>query len=390
MVIEPRKYYETTNLKDNPFRSNPNVAADPRAGVWVGYEKQKEQLNKYLRRSLADQVGNANFIMLYGNYGTGKSHALIWAQNRILHDKKEFFDSVCYFIPTLRKDKGKLTFAGAFLDDIVAKSDLMANVQAYQNFLNSCISRCREVRNYEDDFPVEKIIEVLIPPVELNNFAKEIHHCQPKEEDFQKLIAPANLTDYQAMMVFTRLTNLFIHEMEVSATDKRRFKKGAYLFIDELDDLERASVKEAREVNDILRHIYDNCPNCFCMVIALSAEISQLAVLFFDYILSRIHRQIELAVLDKEDAVSFVHEILNSNRVDSEGEVEFFPFEEAAIETIASQLTEITPRKIVTTMQQVIEEVRLAGHNPADGPVSVDFLDEHEIIEEVLGESGVA
>jgi len=95
-----------------------------------------------------------------------------------------------------------------------------------------------------------------------------------------------------------------------------------------------------------------------------------LAVLFFDYILGRIHRQIELVVLDKDDTVSFVWEMLNSNRVDPEGEIDFFPFEEAAIEAIASQLTEITPRKIVTTMQQVIEEVRLAGHDPAEGPLS--------------------
>ena len=389
MVMQPVEYYEKANLRDNPFRSNPNFAADPRASIWVGYEKQKKQLDKYLRRSLADQVGNANFIMLYGNYGTGKSHALLWAQNRILHDERQTFDSVCYFIPTLRKDKGKLTFAGAFLDDIVAKSDLMANVQAYHNFLTECISLCRTAHGLDHQVPAEKIIEILIPPVELNNFAKEIYHCQ-KEDDFLKLIAPKTLTDYQAMMIFTRLVNLFVHDMEISDTSKKRFKKGAYLFIDELDDLERASVKEAREVNDILRHIYDNCPNCFCMVIALSAEISQLAVLFFDYILSRIHRQIELVVLDKDDAVTFVREILSSNRVDPDGEGDFFPFEEAAIETIASQLTEITPRKIVTTMQQVIEEVRLAGHDPADGPVSVDFLDDNEIVEEVLGEGGVA
>jgi len=240
----------------------------------------------------------------------------------------------------------------------------------------------------EHNIPPEKIIEELIPPVELNNFAKEINRCQ-HDDDFRKLLAPKGLTDYQAMMIFTRLVNLFVYEFQVSATDTRRFRKGAYLFIDELDDLERASVKEAREVNDILGHIYDNCPNCFCMVIALSAEISQLAVLFFDYILGRIHRQIELVVLDKDDTVSFVREILNSNRVDPEGEVDFFPFEGAAIETIASQLTEVTPRKIVTTMQQVIEEARLAGHDPAEGPVSIEFLDENDIIEEVLGEGGV-
>ncbi|CUJ18387.1 Predicted ATPase (AAA+ superfamily) [Achromobacter xylosoxidans] len=388
-MMQPGDYYEKANLKDNPFRSNPNFAADPRAKIWVGYEKQKKQLDKYLRRSLADQVGNANFLMIYGNYGTGKSHALLWAQNRILHEERKSFDSVCYIIPTLQKGKGKLTFAGAFLDDIVAKSDLISNVQAYHNFLTECISLCRVAHGFEHEVPAEKIIEKLIPAVELNNFAKAIYHCQ-KQEDFLNLVAPKVLTDYQAMVIFTRLVNLFVHEMVVSEESKKRFKKGAYLFIDELDDLERASVKEAREVNDILRHIYDSCPNCFCMVIALSAEISQLSILFFDYILSRIHRQIELVVLDKDDAVNFVREILNSSRVDPDGEGGFFPFEETAIETIASQLTEITPRKVVTTMQQVIEEVRLAGHNPLDGAVSVEFLDENEILEEVLGEGGIA
>ncbi len=389
MVMKPGEYYNKSNLKDNPFRSNPNFSADPRASIWVGYEKQKKQLDKYLKRSLANQVGNANFLMLYGTYGTGKSHALLWAQNRILHDEKEAFDSVCYFIPTLRKDKGKLTFAGAYLDDIVAKSDLIADAHAFQNFLVECVTAYKAANGITAAEP-DPIIEKLIVAPELNNFAKDIYRRAQQPQEFREFLAPKALTDYQAMMMFTRLVNLFVHEMRISETDIRRFKKGAYLFIDELDDLERASVKEAREVNDILRHIYDNCPNCFCMVIALSAEISQLAVLFFDYILSRIHRQIELIVLDKDDAVSFVQEILNSNRVNPEGEGDYFPFEEAAIETIASQLTEITPRKIITTMQQVIEEVRLASHNPEEGPVSVDFLDEHDIVEEVLGEGGVA
>ena len=389
MAMNPAEYYNQSNLNDNPFRSTPSFAADPRARIWVGYEKQRRQLDRYLKRSLADQVGSTNFLMFYGAYGTGKSHALFWAQNRILHYERDVFDSVCYFIPTLRKDKGKLTFAGAYLDDIVAKSNLFNDAQAFQNFLIECISAYRNANGFEPSTSPDQIIEKLIVAPELNNIAKKLYMGRDHRE-LQEILTPKGLTDYQAMTIFARLVNLFVHEMRISETDIRRFKKGAYLFIDELDDLERASVKEAREVNDILRHIYDNCPNCFCMVIALSAEISQLSALFFDYILSRIHRQIELVVLDKKDAVHFVHEILNSNRVNPEGEGGYFPFEEAAVETIASQLTEITPRKIVMTMQQVIEEVRLAGHDPTQGLVSVDFLDEHEIIEEVLGEGGIA
>lgn len=388
MVMDPAAYYKSANLNNNPFRSNPNFAADPRASIWVGYDKQKKQLNKLLQRSLADQIGNANFVMIYGDYGTGKSHALLWAQNLILHEAKESFNSVCYVIPTLRKDKGKLTFAGAFQDDIVAKSDLLADVRQFKNFLMESVAEYRAEHNLEHDTPADKLIEYMIPAVELNNFAKELSRCQDPE-NFRELLNPKGLTDYQAMTIFTRIVNLFVHEIQISDKETKRFKNGAYLLIDELDDLERASIKEAREANDILRHLYDNCPNNFCMVIALSAEISQLSVLFFDYILSRITRMIELSVLDKDDAVTFVRDILDKNRVDEDGITGFFPFEEAAIDTIASQLSEITPRKIISTMQQVIEEVRLEGHDPGEAPVSVDFLDENDIVEEVLGEGGL-
>ena len=123
------------------------------------------------------------------------------------------------------------------------------------------------------------------------------------------------------------------------------------------------------------------------MVIALTAEISQFTILFFDYILSRIHRQIEMSILDKDDTVDFVLKILDSNRLDDQTKRGFFPFEKGAVDGIASHLTEITPRKIVNTMQQVIEEARLAGHDPDAGPVSLDFLDEHDIVEEVLGDA---
>ena len=340
--MNPNDYYKKANLNENPFRSNPNFAADPRSKLWVGYEKQKNDLTKYLVRSLSDQVGNANFVMLHGGYGTGKSHALLWARNRILHDQSKVFDSVCYFIPTIRKDKGKLTFAGAYLDDIIAKSDLLDDIQRFKDFLSECIHRYRKANSLDHKTPQDDIIEQLIPAVELSNFAKEINRCQ-EPTDYKAAIAPSLLTDYQAMLIFTRLVNLFVYEFKISENERQRFKKGAFLFIDELDDLERAPIKEAREVNDILRHIYDNCPNCFCLVIALSAEVSQLTVLFYDYILSRIQRMIELVVLDKDDAVEFVREILKSSRISHEDEVGFFPFEEAAIEAIVSQLTEITP-----------------------------------------------
>lgn len=381
MVMEPREYYRKCNLKDNPFRSTPNYAVDPRANIWVGYQDQKSTFVKFLKRSLSDQIGNTNFLMLYGDYGAGKSHALMWAQHLILHKESQYFNSVCYFVPTLRKGKGNLTFTGAFSEDIVEKSNLLFDTLQYFDFFTECISAYKAV--HSTDLSHEQVIEQLIPEVELRNFYMDLkNHSSPDE--LRNFFASSKLTEYQAMTYFTQLVNLFVHEIQISDSDFRQFKKAAYLFIDELDDLERAAAKETREVNDILRRIYESCSRNFCMVIALTAEIAQMPAMFYDYILTRIHRKIELAVLDVEDSVIFVHDILDFNRIDPNAETNFFPFEKAAVESITSQITENTPRKIVTIMQQVIEEVRLAGHNPDEGRVSQAFLDEHEIMEEVL------
>ena len=133
--MEPSEYYAKSNMSGNPFRSNPSVAEDPRAAVWVGYASERRQLEKYIKRSLADQVGNANFLMLRGLLGAGKSHALLWAQHYILHECGEAMNAVCYFVPTLRKDKGQMTFAGAFYEDVLERSGMLEELQDFGQFL---------------------------------------------------------------------------------------------------------------------------------------------------------------------------------------------------------------------------------------------------------------
>ncbi|TPN59646.1 hypothetical protein FJ981_04560 [Mesorhizobium sp. B1-1-4] len=387
MTMESNAFYAACNLKGNPFRSNPTHTNDPRMGIWVGYEKQRAQFLKFLTRTRSDQVGNANFIMLYGGFGTGKSHALLWAQNYILSVKQDEFQSVCYFVPSLKKGKGQFTFAGAFVDDILTKSKILTDLQSYRTFLRTSIVKYRDEMGVGNEVKDDDIIEKIIPSVDLYNFAKELVDAET-EAEIRSVVSPKGLTDHQAVTIFTRIVNLFVHEIVLKA-GPRRFKKAAFLFIDELDDLQLASTKEARLVNDTLRHLYDSCPNAFGLVIALSAEIAELSSMFEDFILSRIQRQIELHLLDRDDAVEFVVAILDRWRVDPAGQGGPFPFERNSIEAITSQLVEITPRKIVNTMQEVLEEVRLAGKNPADGPVSIKDLDDGDILEEVFGAGGI-
>ena len=383
MSMDPKQFYKAANLSGNPFRSTPTQEADPRMSIWVGYEKERKTLVKFLERTRADQVGNINFVMVYGEFGSGKSHALLWAKQQILTAQREVYDSVVFYIQTLRKDAGKLSFASALKEDIVAKSSLVDDVLRYKQFMDECIVDYKRENKLGPEVTAEAVLERLLRSAELVNVAKVVLKCQTPAE-VRALLIPPTLGDYQAMVTLTRVINLFVFDVEVGKSN-RRFKKAAYLFIDELDLLASSPAKEARDVNELIRHIYDNCPNCFCLILAFTATAAEINVLFAEYVLSRVARQIRMEFLSVDDAKAFVKEILDLNRLPGKGKKGYFPFEEGAVEMVASQIVSITPRKVIDAMQQLLEECRLSGLDPSKTLITAEYLNDTDILSEVLG-----
>lgn len=371
-------FYRACNLSSNPFRSNATFDDDPRLGIWAGQEKERLLLEKFLLRSRSEQVGNTNLVLLHGHFGTGKSHALLWSV-RWARSYNEGGPSAAYYIPTLKKDKGKLSFGSAFVDDLIAKTRLLADVLDYRHFLQRCVAACTNETGSIDD-----TIERILPSVDLYNFAKEIYRVED-EEGVRALLAPKGLTDYQAMSSFSRLVNLFVYEVRL-ANEVRRFKQSVYLMIDELDILQQASTKEVYEVNDLIRHLYDMSPNCFCLLLGVSAEQEMLPSMFTEYVLTRVSRQIEFKPFDRASALDFVVQVLDANRVDPNdgNRARAFPFSSEALDAIVGQIASRTPRRVVNVMHQVIEEVRLAGLDPATAPFTIEALDAAGVTDEIF------
>jgi len=366
------EFYAACNLTNNPFRSTPVRESDPRQNIWVGYDKEKQLLLKYIVRTRADQVGNDNFVIIYGDYGTGKTHALRWSKDYIQGSHQE--DTVVYDIQTLKRDT--VSFSAAFKEDIVEKSNLVSEVLKYKQFLQECAIEYQRDKHFDFQDSLNKMLQ----SVELFNFTKEIMQCESPDE-VRKWLVPAKLSDYQAMSILSKLTNLFVLDIPLLSGIKR-FKQAAYLFIDELDLLATSPAKEARSANELIRLMYDNCPNSFCMILALTATTAEISILFAEYVLSRVNRQIKMNRLEFEEAKLFVKGILDNARVNQDGDKGYYPFEESAIEKIISQMVAMTPRNIINNMQQILEEIRLCGYEPAKGLVSTEFLETHRIIEE--------
>lgn len=380
MALTHEEFYKASNLSSNPFRTTPVSEADPRKGIWIGYDKERERLMKILVRSRADQVGNINFALIYGELGIGKSHSLLWAQYQLQKVLKDEFNCFAFYIPTLKKSRGLLSFAEAFTDDIISKTNILNDILEYKQFIEVLIVEFRKDNKISGKVTRESILEEILPIIELSNLAKEILKCD-SESDVNALLSPKG--DHAAFLLFTRLTNLFVYEHQIPS-GYHRFKKAVYLFIDELDLLARSTAKEAREVNDLLRHIFDACPSCFCMILAFTATAAEINILFAEYLLSRVTHQIVLSFLQPDEAKLFIRDILNTARINDKKNIDYYPFTEECLETIASQLVSITPRKIVTLMQQILEECRLAGINPSKDLVTSQMMDDHNIWEEVV------
>lgn len=379
-MISPKEFYKQCNLDENPFVENPAVASHHRASIWVGYEAENKKLLRVLKQARSDQLGSNRFFLLYGGFGTGKSHAMLWAQNLILHTEKEEFNSCAYFIRSLKTHGGKFSFFRAFQEYVVNQSEILQDLEKFKNFLGSKIVKYMEENGISDTTDKDLVLKRIFQAPELINLASKIYHSRGQAE----LEASISVSDdFNSILTFTNLVKLFTFNIPSSSLEDNRFKKAVYLFIDELDDLAGAAVKESRLVNDHLRHLYDSCQGCFCLGIAISAEISELPMFFDEFVLTRIDRQIELSLLDKSQALDFIKQMLSEHRVNADDS--FYPFQQDAVDHIVDQISQITPRKIVKAFYETIEQVRLEGFLPSqDNLITLDALDDMDIMEEIV------
>jgi hypothetical protein len=370
--MDAAEFYAASNLRNNPFRPSAVGVDDPRAAIWVGYERQRVVLERLLTRVRADQVGLTSFVLLYGHWGTGKSHALLWARSWVKNSKA----GLAYYLSTLKRDKGKLALSSALSEDVVERGQLPSDLKKFHSWLQVKVLTVQTASGNTPD----EALQTLFPIPESCELATRIYHTEGNLERLKELLLRGMTSEHEAVTLFSRVVNLFVAEI---GETKERFVPAVYLLIDELDDLGRQPAKDSLQTNDTLRHLYDACPNCFGFIVAASAELNTLQHLFTEYVLSRMTRKVEFEFLDQDAAKTFIRQVLDQDRVDPQDSERsgYFPLDEGSVGLIVSHLREITPRDVVNTMQQILEEIRLAGIESEDFPVTVDTLEGRGVID---------
>ena len=142
---------EIAKLTSNPFTLVPNETVTN----WAGYEPLRRALVDVIESCRSDRVGLSEFVILHGDLGTGKSHALRYLKHLILETEKDDYESPCVYLETFK----------------VAAS--MSFLALYRKVMDLLIPHVRETANWLDRV-VEETAKKRKPDVGRHDQAAEI------------------------------------------------------------------------------------------------------------------------------------------------------------------------------------------------------------------------
>ena len=381
-MLNNTDFLKACNLKEMPFKANPIQADDPAASIWVGYPKIKQLIENALLDTKKDDLGLNNLLIINGDFGTGKSHALMWARYQLLFGQQnEDFNATCYYMRTIREGM-KYNLFKHFKTDVWT-AGLKDETLQYKQWLGNQVIKHREENDTPNSVSNRDVINELIKDPNLFDAALRIHEADSItqiEKSFS--ISASNLKDNEVINIISSLFNLFLLE---TGSKKESFRNGAYFFMDEMDLLKEVNISDNVAINSIIRSLYDLLPSSFCLILGMTAANAELPGLIQDYVEARITKIIPMDHMDPKDTLNFAKDLMNLFRENpnNKKEVDFFPFEKNAMAAILDQ-TEMTPRKIAQRMLKAINLVRRTGYDPSKtGAIKLSYLDKHDVLSQL-------
>lgn len=385
---------EFAKLTANPFTLVPNEEVT----VWAGYEELKSQLLDIVDSCRSDRVGLSEFAVMYGDYGTGKSHALRYLRYWISDREKDDFNSPCVYLNTMK----------------VAPS--MSFVVLYRRIMELLLPHIRETAEWLD-FAVEDTAKQRAPGSSLQELeaAKDQIYREgsatpgfpalslllrgiknQKDEALRILFGDKiagtgamgryrsyNMTgpidsEYDATKCLGAYVNLCTRGAgALSDGDLLGRNKAFYFFFDELEIVEDLPPREVLSLNQGLRDLINACPENCCFLFGMSGDVRDIYGLLTPAVLRRMSREpLPISPLDSDEAVDFLVQVLKGYRADRNDPDEY-PFERQALFAIAEDTQSRTPSELFRGCRRVLEKTVLSGRLAPGDTISASFVSEY-------------
>lgn len=378
---------EIAKLRKNPF----TLVADANTDVWADYEGVRQSLLDVITSCRTDQVGLSEFVVLHGEIGTGKSHALRYLQNYITAKKATEFSAPCVYLESTKLAK-KTDFLAIYrrviealrnhIDDTANRLDT-----AFEDMTKAKgITKSQDIQGAKEKLWRESA-EALAPQFPslihlLRGMIDDDHAfsllCGTSADDVEtyQLTGPID-SEYDASRCLSAYVNLVTNPNR-SVLPETAFvaNKAFYLFLDEVELLQDFKPADVLSINQGIRDLINGCPQAFCLIFGVSGDPRILFAIFDKFVVRRFSREpIEIQALDGPESVRFLKEVLRNYRQNSSDPAEY-PFREDALRAMAEKTPDKTAASLFRTARRVMEKAVLSGNLVSGGWIEVSDVEE--------------
>ena len=333
-------------LKESPFQHLPGTEVTH----WAGLHKTRATLEDVIVSVRPDDVGASECVILYGDWGAGKSHALRFFTGEI-HRR----DDACALYIGEVMTGGKPDFSGLYtqvLDQLggAAQSRVVASVKSA---VRQCAEEMEEASGIKvsDDMVVENKV------------------ASGDQEQVKKLLGSSSflaLPKKDDMDAAKKMASVF-RVMTTSIGKNPPPYQAVYLFLDEMETVNLSKPPDMLAFYGALRALVNGITEHFALVLSYTAQLIELEATLPEFTMARATRpHIECSPLSTEGAKAFIREYLANLRPNGfSHENGYHPFSEGAIDAILERETNLNPRQILKHLRRVWERAaRREGLQP--------------------------
>lgn len=385
------KTLEIAKLRRNPFTLVPNETVTN----WAGYVNLRTKLIDIIQSCRSDQVGLSEFVILHGDLGTGKSHALRYLRYLISDKGKNEFKSPCVYLETL-KVAANMSFIALYKKIVEI---LVPHIKETADWLDLAVEETAKSlnpngRQHEHQKEIDRIyrdpgVTPGYPPLSLL-----LRGIKEGSTEALTLLLGGKLGGANAMAKYTEYNMTSAIESEYDATkclgayvnlctrgsstlsdgDIMARNRAFYFFFDELEIANDFRPQEVLSVNQGIRDLINACPENCCFLFGMTGDVRNIYGLLTQPVIRRMSRDpLEIEPLTSEEAVEFLKQVLKAHRSDEKDSDEY-PFREDALLAIAEATQIKTSSELFRGCRRVLEKSVLLGALVPGGVIDVAMV----------------
>jgi energy-coupling factor transporter ATP-binding protein EcfA2 len=362
---------------------------------WAGREREKQLLLDVVESVLRADIGSSEFVIVHGDYGAGKSHALRYLATVINETNKDHYRSRAVYLRTVRVSE-KVKFLDVyrviidhlgrqFFDELVAHVANQVHA-AMVGYLAEVVPEQRTALMGDQNRHINETLEKWVAPATIPYVKLFFHarngeveavwnYLKGEEGDVENFGLPAKIAnDYTAVGALAGVFKV----MCVEIGELPPAYEAGYLFVDEQENLVDMKATESVQLLQSFRELINQLSNNFCMIWGFTADAALIEAVLPSPILQRLTRRyIELAPMLPDEAKRFIREHLTHFR--QPGFVptgDFYPFSEAAIDAVLERIVDMTPRNIFKLLRAILERAIRRFELQPQGEISAELANQ--------------